>query len=73
MLVLAIDTSGKEGGISLARCEAESCEILESSPIAGGTFSAQLIPQVAEALSRQRLKPADLNALVAISGPGSFD
>ena len=72
MLLLAIDTSGKEGGISLARCEGESHEILESSPIAGGTFSAQLIPQVAEALSRQRFKPVDLETLVAISGPGSF-
>jgi len=72
MLLLAIDTSGKEGGIALARCEGASCEILESSPIAGGTFSAQLIPQVADAMTRQRLNPADLNALVAISGPGSF-
>lgn len=72
MLLLAIDTSGKEGGISLARCEGESCEILESSSIAGGTFSAQLIPQISEALSRQGLKPTDLEALVAISGPGSF-
>jgi tRNA threonylcarbamoyladenosine biosynthesis protein TsaB len=72
MLLLAIDTSGKQGGISLARCEGEVCAILESSPIAGGTFSAQLIPQVAEALNKQRLKPADLKALVVISGPGSF-
>jgi len=72
MLLLSIDTSGKDGGISLAHCEGEICEILESSPIAGGTFSAQLIPQAAEALIRQRLKPVDLNGLVAISGPGSF-
>jgi len=72
MLLLAIDTSGKQGGISLARCEGASCSILENSPIAGGTFSAQLIPQVAEALNKQQLKAADLRGLVVISGPGSF-
>ena len=72
MLVLSIDTSGKQGGISLARCDGDRCEILETSPIAGGTFSAQLVPQISKTLSNHGLKAADLNALVAISGPGSF-
>jgi len=72
MLLLSVDTSGKQGGISLARCEGESCQILETSPIAGGTFSAQLVPQIAETLSKHGFKAADVNALVAISGPGSF-
>ncbi len=72
MLVLAIDTSGKQGGITLARCAADGCKILESSPIAGGTFSAQLVPQIAESLAKHSLKAADLGLLVAISGPGSF-
>ena len=72
MLLLGVDTSGKQGGISLARCEGESCQILETSPIAGGTFSAQLVPQIAETLSKHGFKAADVNALVAISGPGSF-
>lgn len=72
MLLLSIDTSGKQGGISLARCEGEHCEILETSAIAGGTFSAQLVPQISKTLSKHGLKAADLNALVAVSGPGSF-
>ena len=72
MLLLSIDTSGKQGGISLARCEGEHCEILETSPIAGGTFSAQLVPQIAKTLSNHGVKAADLNGLVAVSGPGSF-
>lgn len=72
MLLLSIDTSGKQGGISLAHCEGEHCEILETSPIAGGTFSAQLVPQIAKTLSNHGVKAADLNGLVAVSGPGSF-
>jgi tRNA threonylcarbamoyladenosine biosynthesis protein TsaB len=72
MVVLAIDTSGKQGGITLAQCAADGCRILESSPIAGGTFSAQLVPQIAESLSKHSLESADLGLLVAISGPGSF-
>ena len=72
MLLLSIDTSGKQGGISLARCEGERCEILEISAIAGGTFSALLVPQISKTLSKHGLKAADLNALVAVSGPGSF-
>lgn len=72
MLLLAVDTSGKQGGISLAQCKGESCEIIETSPIAGGTFSARLIPQIAEILSKHRFKAPDLGALAAVSGPGSF-
>jgi tRNA threonylcarbamoyladenosine biosynthesis protein TsaB len=71
-MLLSIDTSGKQGGISLARCVGKHCEILETSPIAGGTFSAQLVPQIAKTLSKHAVKAADLNGLVAISGPGSF-
>src|SRR5262245_38192511 len=72
MLVLAIDTSGKQGGITLAQCGDDDCRILETSPIAGGTFSARLVPQIAESLAKHSLKAADLGLLAAISGPGSF-
>ena len=68
MLVLGIDTSGKQGGIALWR----DGEILESTPIEGGTFSAQLIPQVAELLKKHKLKKEDLGGFAAVSGPGSF-
>ena len=48
MLILAADTSGKHGSIALARCGPdESCHILEVVLLAGGTFSAQLVPQIA--------------------------
>ncbi|HTK94761.1 MAG TPA: tRNA (adenosine(37)-N6)-threonylcarbamoyltransferase complex dimerization subunit type 1 TsaB [Terriglobales bacterium] len=68
MLILGIDTSGKQGGIALWRDGA----LLDSAPIAGGTFSAQLIPQVAALLEKHKLNKSDLGGLAAASGPGSF-
>ena len=72
MLVLAIDTSGRQGGITLARGEAEGFEVIESSAIQGGTFSAELIPQISDLLAKQNLSPQDLKGLVGVTGPGSF-
>ena len=50
MLLLAIDTSGQSGGITLAEADAGSFRVIESAAIAGGTFSAQLIPTLAALL-----------------------
>lgn len=72
MLFLSIDTSGKSGGITLAKSDHNSFHVLDSSLIAGGTFSAQLIPTLASLLHRHGLAAADLEGLVAVSGPGSF-
>lgn len=71
MLLLAIDTSGRQGGITLARGE-NHLEIIESTPIQGGTFSAELIPQIAELLAKHGYNVKQLDALVAVTGPGSF-
>lgn len=68
MIVVGIDTSGKQGGIALARDGA----LLEASPIAGGTFSAQLIPQLAELLAKHKLRKEDIGGFAVASGPGSF-
>ena len=72
MLLLAVDTSGRKGGITLARGSAEDFEIIESSAIQGGTFSAELIPQISELLARHNFSAQGLDALVAVTGPGSF-
>ncbi|MGC2698504.1 MAG: tRNA (adenosine(37)-N6)-threonylcarbamoyltransferase complex dimerization subunit type 1 TsaB [Candidatus Angelobacter sp.] len=72
MLLLAIDTSGQSGGISLAEAGDEPFRLIESSPIAGGTFSAQLIPTLATLLSKHRYRAVDLGGFAAASGPGSF-
>ena len=72
MLILATDTSGKHGSIALVRCAANSSSTLQVVPLQGGTFSAQLIPQIAELLSKHRLTKDDLDAFAVATGPGSF-
>src|SRR5262249_21684056 len=72
MLLLAGDTSGRQCGITLARGHADQIEIIESASIQGGTFSAELIPQIFHLLDRHQLTPRQLEGLVAVTGPGSF-
>lgn len=72
MYVLGIDTSGKSGGVTLAEGDEHTFRALESSAIAGGTFSAQLVPTVAALLSKRQLRIADLGGFAVTSGPGSF-
>jgi tRNA threonylcarbamoyladenosine biosynthesis protein TsaB len=74
MLLLVTDTSGKSGSVALARVdeEADAPEVIESVPLAGGTFSAQLVPQIAELLSKHGFRKGEIDAFIVISGPGSF-
>src|SRR5689334_22571986 len=72
MLILAIDTSGPAGGISLAGADEKSFRLIESAAIAGGTFSAQLIPTFASLLKKHGYRAADIGGFAAASGPGSF-
>jgi tRNA threonylcarbamoyladenosine biosynthesis protein TsaB len=72
MLILSIDTSGQSGGITLAEADAGSFRVIESAAIAGGTFSAQLIPTLAALLKKHGYRPSDIGGFAAASGPGSF-
>jgi tRNA threonylcarbamoyladenosine biosynthesis protein TsaB len=72
MLLLAVDTSGRQGGITLARGNGNQVEMIESASIQGGTFSAELIPQISDLLRRHQFAPGHLQGLVAVTGPGSF-
>lgn len=71
MLLLAIDTSGRQGGVTLAR-GADDLKIIESVPIRGGTFSSELIPQISDLLNQHGYTPQQLEGLAATTGPGSF-
>jgi len=72
MLILAIDTSGPSGGITLAEAGGNAFRVIESAPIAGGTFSAQLVPTLATLLKNHGFAAEELGGFVATSGPGSF-
>jgi tRNA threonylcarbamoyladenosine biosynthesis protein TsaB len=73
MLLLSVDTSGKQGSIALAQCGLNgTCEVIEAAPLPGGTFSAQLVPQIAALLGKHGFGKADIGAFAVVSGPGSF-
>jgi tRNA threonylcarbamoyladenosine biosynthesis protein TsaB len=82
MLLLATDTSGRHGSIALARAEEDDqasdtiglhdIEILEVVALSGGTFSAQLVPQIAATLAKHGFSKDDIGGFAVASGPGSF-
>lgn len=74
MLLLSTDTSGKSGSLALARVTAGHSEVdvIEVVPLAGGTFSAQLVPQIAALLAKHGYIKSNLSAFAVVSGPGSF-
>lgn len=76
MLFLVTDTSGKHGSVALAQAGPDSpgaaVRVVESVPLAGGMFSAQLVPQLAALLAKHGFSKKDIGAFVVVSGPGSF-
>src|ERR1700746_656637 len=74
MLLRATDTSGKNGSIALARVTPgqSGVEIVEVVPLAGGAFSAQLVPQIAALLENHTFRRPDRGQFGVASGPGSF-
>jgi len=71
MIILGIDTSGKSGGIAMARADGEQFTLLESAPIEGGTFSSQLIPLLAALLKKHNLKKEDIGGFAVAIGDGN--
>jgi tRNA threonylcarbamoyladenosine biosynthesis protein TsaB len=77
MLLLAIDTSGRQGSTALARAgeptaDGGDFEVIEIAPLTGGTFSAELVPQIADLLSRNGFMKTAIGVFAVASGPGSF-
>jgi len=76
MLLLVTDTSGKDGFVGLVRTDqgtdADRVEVIEEVPLAGGTFSAQLVPQISGLLEKHGFCKQDIGAFIVVSGPGSF-
>src|SRR5579863_4119035 len=72
MLLIAIDTSGRHGSVALCRGDEASCTTLQTMPLEGGTYSARLMPAIAELLANQQLSKEQIDAFIVVSGPGSF-
>jgi len=73
MWLLALETSGKSGTLSLSRTDASSsCELIEEVSLSGGTFSSEIIPRISALLGAHKLNKNDLAGFAVASGPGSF-
>ena len=71
MLLLVTDTSGRQGSVAFVRAGSE-VTVIEETSLAGGNFSAQLVPQIAELLAKHNHSKTDIGAFIVVSGPGSF-
>src|ERR1022692_3130310 len=72
MLIVSVDTSGRQGSIALCRGDGDSFEVLQLTSLEGGTYSAQLLPRIAETLQHNNLNKTEVDGFVVVSGPGSF-
>jgi tRNA threonylcarbamoyladenosine biosynthesis protein TsaB len=73
MLLLATDTSGAHGSITLADCgPGNESRMVELVALTAGAFSAQLVPEIAALLKKHHFTQHDLGAFAVASGPGSF-
>ncbi len=70
MLIVAVDTSGRKGSIALCRGDGDSFEVLQLTSLEGGTYSAQLMPRIAEVLQQNHLSKTQVDGFVVVSGPG---
>ena len=68
MLILAIETTGRDGSIALVR----EGVVLALEAVSGGTYSAKLVPLISAMLTRAGVRPDEIDAYAAASGPGSF-
>jgi tRNA threonylcarbamoyladenosine biosynthesis protein TsaB len=72
MLLLSIDTSGRNGSVALCRGDENSFETVQLTPLQGGTYSAHLMPAITELLAGRQIGKEQIDAFVVVSGPGSF-
>jgi len=71
-LLLAIDTCGPSGSIALGRLSGQAVEILGQIELEGRSYSSTLVAAVGEVLAHGGVTLADVSAIVAVNGPGSF-
>ena len=72
MLILGIDTSGRQGSVALLRAQGEELLTLDLALISGGEYSERLVPTIAELLVRHGVERNGIGLIGVASGPGSF-
>jgi tRNA threonylcarbamoyladenosine biosynthesis protein TsaB len=71
-ILLAIDTCGPTGSVALGRLSGQIVEIIAQIELEGRSYSSTLVAAVAEILAHSGVSLRDVNAMVAVNGPGSF-
>ncbi len=71
-LLLGIDTCGPSGSVALARLTGGEAEIIAQKELAGRSYSATLVAAVGELLAGDGAPLRQVEAIVAVNGPGSF-
>jgi tRNA threonylcarbamoyladenosine biosynthesis protein TsaB len=72
VLIVGIDTSGRQGSVALLQAQGEQLVTLETAVISGGQYSELLVPTLAELLGRHGFQRSSIGLLGVASGPGSF-
>jgi tRNA threonylcarbamoyladenosine biosynthesis protein TsaB len=73
MLVLGMDTSGRDGSLALTECSAGAApRVLAECHLKGREFSSTLLPELDAMLRGQSLQATQLGLIAVASGPGSF-
>jgi tRNA threonylcarbamoyladenosine biosynthesis protein TsaB len=71
-LLLAVDTCGPSGSVTLGRLAGRDLEILGETELEGRSYSATLVAAIAGLLEAAGVSVGDLGGIIAVNGPGSF-
>jgi tRNA threonylcarbamoyladenosine biosynthesis protein TsaB len=71
-LLLGIDTCGPAGSVALGRSNGQTVEILGQIDLEGRRYSSTLVAAVGELLTKAGAALREVDAIVAVNGPGSF-
>jgi tRNA threonylcarbamoyladenosine biosynthesis protein TsaB len=71
-LLLGIDTCGPAGSVALGRSNGQSVELLGQIDLEGRSYSSTLVAAVGEVLTKAGATLREVDAIVAVNGPGSF-
>jgi tRNA threonylcarbamoyladenosine biosynthesis protein TsaB len=72
VLILGIDTSGRQGSVALLRVQGEEVVRLGLATISGGQYSEGLVPGIAGLLAGHGFARSAIGLIAVASGPGSF-
>jgi tRNA threonylcarbamoyladenosine biosynthesis protein TsaB len=72
LLILGIDTSGRQGSVALLRAQGKELLTLELAQLSGGQYSELLVTTIAELLTRHGVERSSIGLIAVASGPGSF-